>query len=202
MTNKLDERELMHIHTMLAAALLAATPAWAINKCKTPEGKTVFQDAPCAGQGEKIEVRPASGHADPAKQGDALAQRDKIKADNAMAEAIRTHKPLVGMTAAQLQESMGTPTRVNASNYNGVPHDQVIYERPDETWYVYTRNGRVEAFQHTPAINGTARAPSGPCPTAHEIRSAEISATSMTVGDAERAERLRAVTEMRKCGRR
>lgn len=63
MTNKLDEREPMHIHTMLAAALLAATPAWAINKCKTPEGKTVFQDAPCAGQGEKIEVRPASGYA-------------------------------------------------------------------------------------------------------------------------------------------
>ena len=46
-----------------AAALLMAAPVWAINKCKTPEGKTVFQDAPCAGQGEKIEVRPASGYA-------------------------------------------------------------------------------------------------------------------------------------------
>lgn len=185
-----------------AALVLAVVPVWAINKCKGPDGKVSFQDAPCAGQGEKMQVRPASGHANPAAQADAQARTDKIKSDNAMAEAIRTHKPLVGMTAAQLQESMGTPTRVNASNYNGVPHDQVIYERPDETWYVYTRNGRVEAFQHTPAINGTARAPSGPCPTAHEIRSAEISATSMTVGDAERAERLRAVTEMRKCGRR
>lgn len=192
----------MKPQVLATVLLLVAAPAWAINKCTNANGKVSFQDAPCAGQGEKIEVRPASGHADPAKQGDALAQRDKIKADNAMAEAIRTHKPLVGMTAAQLQESMGTPTRVNASNYNGVLHDQLIYERPGETWYVYTRNGRVEAFQHTPAINGTARAPSGPCPTAHEIRSAEISATSMTVGDAERAERLRAVTEMRKCGRR
>ena len=49
--------------TLFAAALLISAQAWAINKCKTPEGKTVFQDAPCAGQGEKIEVRPASGYA-------------------------------------------------------------------------------------------------------------------------------------------
>ena len=198
-----EKIELMRTTLLIATAtMLVAAPAWAVNKCKGPDGKVSFQDAPCSGQGEKIEVRPASGHADPAKQGDALAQRDKLKADNAMAEAIRTHKPLVGMTAAQLQESMGTPTRVNASNYNGVLHDQLIYERPGETWYVYTRNGRLEAFQHTPAINRAPQAASGPCPTAHEIRSAEISATSMTVGDAERAERLRAIAEMKKCGRR
>lgn len=45
---------------------LACVPAWAVIKCKTPEGKTVFQDLPCAtGQGEKMEVRPASGNAAP-----------------------------------------------------------------------------------------------------------------------------------------
>ena len=43
---------------------LACAPAWAVNKCKTPEGKTVFQDLPCAtGQGEQVTVRPASGSA-------------------------------------------------------------------------------------------------------------------------------------------
>lgn len=46
-----------------ACALAALAPAWAIHKCKEADGKTVFQDAPCAGQGEKIEVRPASGSA-------------------------------------------------------------------------------------------------------------------------------------------
>lgn len=46
----------------LTAAVLSVAPAWAINKCKAPDGKVVFQDAPCAGQGEKIEVRPASGN--------------------------------------------------------------------------------------------------------------------------------------------
>lgn len=49
--------------TLFAAALLISAPAWAINKCKTPEGKTVFQDAPCVGKGEQIVVKPASGSA-------------------------------------------------------------------------------------------------------------------------------------------
>lgn len=47
----------------LTAMLLSAAPAWAINKCTGPDGKTVFQDAPCAGKGGKIEVKPASGNA-------------------------------------------------------------------------------------------------------------------------------------------
>lgn len=51
----------MKFQILIASALLAASPAWAINKCKGPDGKVTFQDAPCMGQGEKIEVRPASG---------------------------------------------------------------------------------------------------------------------------------------------
>ena len=52
--------------TIACAALLLIAPAHAINKCRTPDGKTIFQDAPCApGQGGKIEVRPASGYAQP-----------------------------------------------------------------------------------------------------------------------------------------
>jgi len=38
-------------------------PAEAINKCTGADGKVSFQDAPCAGKGEKIDVRPASGNA-------------------------------------------------------------------------------------------------------------------------------------------
>jgi len=44
-------------------ALAIGTPAWAINKCIGGDGKAVFQDAPCAGKGEQIVVRPASGSA-------------------------------------------------------------------------------------------------------------------------------------------
>lgn len=52
-----------HVIVLSALALLAATPVWAINKCTGADGKVAFQDAPCAGKGEKIEVRPASGAA-------------------------------------------------------------------------------------------------------------------------------------------
>lgn len=52
---------------MLIAALAMTIglvgPAAAINKCSGPDGKVVFQDAPCTGKGEKIVVKPAAGDA-------------------------------------------------------------------------------------------------------------------------------------------
>ena len=47
---------------VLAAAVLL-TPAWAVNKCTGADGKVVFQDAPCSGKGEEIQIKPASGSA-------------------------------------------------------------------------------------------------------------------------------------------
>ena len=49
--------------TVLLCTLLLAAPAWAVNKCTGPDGKVSFQDAPCAGKGEQLDVRPASGSA-------------------------------------------------------------------------------------------------------------------------------------------
>jgi hypothetical protein len=49
---------------ILAAALACAlSPAWAVNKCTGPDGKVVFQDAPCAGKGVTLNVKPAAGNA-------------------------------------------------------------------------------------------------------------------------------------------
>lgn len=185
----------------LTAALLLA-PAWAINKCKGADGKVVFQDVPCAGQGEKLDVRPASGHSVSAAAGETQARVDKLKRENEMSEAIRTHKRLVGMTVAQLQKAMGMPTKANADNYNGTQREQVIYERPQETWFVYTRSGVVESIQHRPGAP-VGRAPAraaGPCPSQHDIRNAITSASSMTLSDAERVERWKAIQEMQACG--
>lgn len=185
----------------LSAALLIA-PAWAINKCTGADGKVAFQDAPCAGKGEKLDVRPASGHSTPAVAGEAQARVNKLKWDNAMAEAIRTHKPLVGMTVAQLQEAMGPATKVNADNYNGTQREQVIYERQQETWFVYTRNGVVESIQHRPGmpIGPSSARTAGPCPSPHDIRNAITSASSMTLSDAERVERWKSIRTMQACG--
>lgn len=51
----------MKIAMLWAALLLAASPAWAINKCTGADGKVAFQDAPCQGKGEVLDVKPASG---------------------------------------------------------------------------------------------------------------------------------------------
>ena len=48
---------------LLAGALVFCGPVWAINKCTGPSGQVTFQDTPCAGQGEELDVKPASGFA-------------------------------------------------------------------------------------------------------------------------------------------
>lgn len=192
-------------HLFAAIALLAAlcAPAWAINKCTGPDGKMTYQDAPCMAGGVKLDVRPASGHVSAAAQGEARARVDRLKRETDMAEAIRTQKPLVGMTMAQLQEAMGPATKVNADNYNGTLRDQVIYEHPQETWYVYTRNGVVESIQHRPGspIGAAPARATGPCPTSHEINNAITSASSITLSESERVERWRAIRAMQSCGK-
>jgi len=62
-SSQINRRGAVFIKTVAAIALLtiAGTPAWAIDKCTGPDGKVIFQDAPCAGRGETITVRPASG---------------------------------------------------------------------------------------------------------------------------------------------
>ena len=52
-------------YTACALALGFLAPAWAINKCTDAGGKVSFQDAPCPGRGETIEVRPAMEGATP-----------------------------------------------------------------------------------------------------------------------------------------
>lgn len=188
---------------LIAAALLLSSQAWAINKCTGPDGRQVYQDAPCAGQGEKMDIRPSTGAPDPSQQAEAQAKRAKLKLDNEMAEAIRMKRPLVGMTIAQLQEAMGQPTKVNANNYGGTQSDQVIYERSNETWLVYTRNGVVESIQHRPGAptGATPARSSGPCPSQHDINNAITAASSISLSETERAERWKTIRVMQACGK-
>jgi hypothetical protein len=52
-------------HPILTAALALAIcgPAGAVNKCTGADGRVLFQDAPCSGKGESLNVRPARGAA-------------------------------------------------------------------------------------------------------------------------------------------
>lgn len=191
---------------LMAAALLATVaPTWAVQKCTGPDGKVTFQDVPCAGgTGEKLHIRPASGQGGGnAATAQAQARIEKLKRDNEMSEAIRMHKPLVGMSEAQLQEAMGPATKVNANNYKGVQSAQVIYERPTESWYVYTTNGFVESIQHRPGapLANAPPAANARCPTEFEIKNAITSASSMTLSASERTARWQAIRDMQACGK-
>lgn len=44
-------------------ALLITGQVHAVNKCIGPDGKAVFQDAPCAGRGEALVIKPSRGSA-------------------------------------------------------------------------------------------------------------------------------------------
>ena len=41
---------------------LASPTAWAVHKCKDAQGRTVYQERPCAGEGTTIDATPATGY--------------------------------------------------------------------------------------------------------------------------------------------
>ncbi|MDO9148308.1 MAG: hypothetical protein Q7U52_11720 [Hydrogenophaga sp.] len=68
-----------------AALALLSLPAAAVNKCTAPDGSVAFQDAPCAGKGEAVVVRPASGSGGLAPGGVSEAQRINAAIDRSAA---------------------------------------------------------------------------------------------------------------------
>lgn len=78
--------------TLLVAAF-ASGPAWAVNKCVGPDGAVVFQDAPCAGKGETLTVKPASGAAPtPVTADTAAASTDGASPSKPLTEAQRIER--------------------------------------------------------------------------------------------------------------
>ena len=190
------------LKTIILIALCAINaPAMAQFKCDVG-GKATYQDMPCAdSKGGSIKLTPGSGHAD-ASTADAVAKSKKMVADtnwrSKVNEAIASGRPLVGMTRAELDQAMGAPTKVNAANYAGVLKDQIIYRQPSQTWYVYTEQGVVVTIQNAQEAN-TVAASKAPCLSPFTIREMETSASSITLGEADRAERLKKIAEAKKC---
>ena len=185
---------------LLALAWCVAPAAWAVNKCTGPDGAVIFQDTPCVGKGETLNLRPGSGHS--AASGSANRATDDVAATNRRVEtlgAIGRGEPLIGMTRGELDRAMGAPSRVNTGNYDGVQQDQLKYDRGGRTWYVYTEAGIVRSIQNNASTGPAPR--STRCPTALEIRAMETSASSITLSEPERVERLRQIGDARRCGR-
>jgi len=195
----------MNIHRLTAAAallLVASAPAWAINKCTGPNGKTVFQDMPCVGQGTEVTVNPASGSsADPVAAVRAQVQIGQARLDDAIADGIATGRPVIGMNADQLQQALGAPSKINTSNYGGRHEDQWIFYKPHGTWYVYTTNGIVRSTQFSEGGMPSIASSQQPCLSELEMHNLKVAANKLGASAVEQAAYRQALKDARDCQR-
>lgn len=152
----------MNQKIIVATSLLAAlcSPAWAINKCTSADGKVVYQEIACADGGTKVNISGA-GQGDAASEGSNYYQKESARLtsdentqmaarDRAsrISIAILNHQIMIGMTADEARRSWGAPTKVNNSIGSYGKHEQWVYERGrNRTQYVYVENGLVTSTQ-------------------------------------------------------
>lgn len=130
---------------LLAAVLIAASPAWAINKCTGSDGKVSYQEASCA---ESATVRTISPAALPAG---AQSLDDRIKsAARRCGVANLPEYPAIGWAedrflSCSVVGLSGTP-KINTTETAAGVSKQYVF-RYYKT-YVYVRGGVVVAVQH------------------------------------------------------
>ena len=140
-------------NTLLAVACACLpTLAAAQYKCTAPSGAVAYQQAPCeaAARGEKVRISTAQTVDEAgAKRAATYEQRElaRLEWQEAVNKAIIAGVPMVGMTADELRNAIGWPSRTNLSNYGRGLESQQIYERPGATWYVYLKGGVVTSLQ-------------------------------------------------------
>lgn len=187
-----------------ALAVLAFGPAYAANKCIV-DGKTVYQDTPCAGTGSKVDTTANGPQAPDRKRmtmqeirEDERKERAPKVDHQAVTLGMATGKPVVGMTQSQLDIAMGSPNRRNTGDYGSLRSDQLIYERNGMTFYVYVRNGVVSSVQSSEGYRSSARS-SKRCPSSIEIRNMQTTANSDSISESQRRELLREIREAKDC---
>lgn len=111
-------------------------------KC-TIDGKTVYQEAPCAtGAGGKVDMKYQYIPSDPDAEGMPEELRKRFE------NLISQKRIVVGMTAKMVQQSWGKPEKINYSHGVYGRHEQWVYERgAASSDYVYIENGLLKSFQ-------------------------------------------------------
>jgi hypothetical protein len=181
---------------LLAGVLLVlALPAAAVYKCQTVDGKTTFQEIPCAIVEKQTDVRTfASPPSSPATTEASAALRTAIN------QAIVGSYPVRGMNLKELQSAIGEPTRINTGDYQGGFTEQRIYERAGGTTYVYTENGIVRSIETSESQRrAVPEQQARNCASAQEIKNEEVSANSITLTADQRQQRNRKIQRMREC---
>lgn len=132
------------MRTSIALALLlmtATTPATSqtVYKCAV-EGRTTFQDRPCAGaksSENQIDARQRTKGLGGVRNIDLLTQSE-------MRLAIERGRVKNGMSPDQVKRAWGAPDKVNKSSGG---REQWVYRRGNgESKYIYLEGGQVEAW--------------------------------------------------------
>ena len=145
----------------LAAGLLVCAPAWAqVYKCRAADGRMVFQQAPCAGGGGQVDVRPASGPgaaaagsaaAGAAAAGVAGAAAGGQPQGQAMTEAqrieARTQASLQQRRRRELQEFVVPGARSAIESHRQACRQRLAVLRDEQYRYVQNLYGKTHAAQ-------------------------------------------------------
>lgn len=128
---------------LVVVCSVGAGPAWSINRCVAPNGKVVFQDRPCPGKGERIEVRPASGDAPSA----ASSPDDKPKMSEAERLNALTDESQRDRRRWELREHLIPSTRM-AQDRHRANCERTQRDLQDEQYrYVQNLYGKTHAAQ-------------------------------------------------------
>ena len=131
------------------STLLSVGNAYAINKCMGPAGQVVYQDAPC--DGAKSVDTSGAGKGDPNSPGSAYWKREAAKNARGVKvqNAVASREIFIGMTADEVVQSWGKPTRINSTVGSYGKHEQWIFDRGaiGRAQYVYFENGVVRSMQ-------------------------------------------------------
>lgn len=149
------------------------TQAWAVNKCKGPDGKVTYQEADCLNGNTRRETEESRGQApsqkvmapdeiaralDAQMKGAVLEEMERQAMDRErqlgdakpIAPAARGDgKVSVGMQRDQVLDAWGKPGKVNETLMaNGNSEQWIYYRGGSTTQYVHLRNGVVTSV-HT-----------------------------------------------------
>ena len=133
-----------------SALLCGAVPAWAVNKCVGPGGAVVFQDAPCAGKGEALTVRPASGSGPTAAEPGTSATSEAQRIENQIADSQRDRRrrELTERLVPQADQAI-------INNMNACAQEQERIQR-DQYAYVQNLYGKTHAAQRASELAASA----------------------------------------------
>jgi hypothetical protein len=117
--------------------VLLCVPALAINKCTGADGRTVFQDTPCQGKGEILDVKPAAGRALPASTAGAEAtsggrsttEAQRIEAQVLFSQKERRRRDLETIETLQAAGALDTHRRGCEQEQKSLSSEQYKYRQ-------------------------------------------------------------------------